>query len=100
MESLSNSEVESDNLSESDIDPFDILYGEMDEDSFHQMMEGNDWTYYPLFSDKEFLHEDWHKYTCIESCAAIGNTRHGCILGQIFRVSEKLMTQVVHCYLK
>ena len=41
-------------------------------------MEGNDWTYYPLFSDKEFLNEDWHKYTCIESCAAIGNARHGC----------------------
>ena len=54
------------------------MYGEMDEDSFHQMMEGNDWTYYPLFSDKEFLNEDWHKYTCIESCAAIGNARHGC----------------------
>ena len=50
----------------------------MDEDSFHQMMEGNDWTYYSLFSDKEFLNEDWHKYTYIESCAAIGNTRHGC----------------------
>ena len=78
MESLSNSEVESDNLSESDIDPFKTMYGEMDEDSFHQMMEGNDWTYYPLFSDKEFLNEDWHKYTCIESCAAIGNARHGC----------------------
>ena len=41
-------------------------------------MEGNDWTYYPLFSDKEFLNEDWHKYTCIESCAAMGNARHGC----------------------
>ena len=40
---------------------------------FHQMMEGNDWTYYPLFSDKEFLNEDWHKYTYIELCAAIGN---------------------------
>ena len=78
VESLSNSEFESDNLSESDIDPFETMYGEMDEDSFHQMMEGNDWTYYPLFSDKEFLNEDWHKYTCIESCAAIGNARHGC----------------------
>ena len=65
-------------MSESDIDPFETMYGEMDEDSFHQMMEGNDWTYYPLFSDKEFLNEDWHKYTCIESCAAIGNARHGC----------------------
>ena len=50
----------------------------MDEDSFYQKMEGNDWTYYPLFSDKEFLNEDWHKYTCIESCAPIGNARHGC----------------------
>ena len=76
--SLSTSEVESENLSESDIDPFETMYGAMDEDSFHQMMEGNDWTYYPLFSDKEFLNEDWHKYTCIESYAAIGNARHGC----------------------
>ena len=78
VDSGSNSEVESDNLSKSDIDPFETMYGEMDEDSFHQMMEGNDWTYYPLFSDKEFLNEDWHKYTCIESCAAIGNARHEC----------------------
>ena len=50
----------------------------MDEDSFYQMMEGDDWTYSPLFSDKEFLNEDWHKYTCIESYAAIENARHGC----------------------
>ena len=71
------SEVES-NESESDIDPFTTMYGEMDEDSFHHMMEGNDWTYSPLFSDKEFLNEDWHKYTCTETCAAIGNARHGC----------------------
>ena len=78
VKSLGTSDVESGNLSESDIDPFETMYGEMDEDSFHQMMEGNDWTYYPLFSDKEFLNEDWHKYTCIESCAAIGNARHGC----------------------
>ena len=54
------------------------MYGDMDEDSFHHMMEGNDWTYSPLFSDKEFLNEDWHKYTCTETCAAIGNARHGC----------------------
>ena len=27
---------------------------------------------------KNILNEDWHKYTCIESCAAIGNARHGC----------------------
>ena len=38
------SEVESANLSKSDIDPFETMHGEMDEDSFHQMMEGNDWT--------------------------------------------------------
>ena len=31
-----------------------------------------------FFSDKEFLNEDWHKYTCTETCAAIGNARHGC----------------------
>ena len=55
MKSLSNLEVESDNLSESDIDPFETMYGEMDEDSFCQMMEGNDWTYYSLFNDKECL---------------------------------------------
>ena len=78
VKSLSTSDVESENLSESYIDPFETMYGEMNEDSFHQMMEGNDWTYYPLFSDKEFLNEEWHKYTCIESCAAIGNARHGC----------------------
>ena len=64
--------------SESDIDPFTTMYGDMDEDSFHRMMEGNDWTYSPLFSGKEFLNEDWHKYTCTETCAAIGNARHGC----------------------
>ena len=31
-----------------------------------------------MFSDKEFLNEDWHNYTCIESCAAIEDARHGC----------------------
>ena len=77
-ELFSSPEVESDHLSESDIGPFDILYGEMDEDSFHQKVEGNDLTYYPLFSDKEFLNEDWHNYTCIESCSAIEDARHGC----------------------
>ena len=77
-ELFSDPEVESDNLSESDIGYCNILYGEIDEDNFHQEMKGNDLTYYPLFSDKEFLNEDWHNYTCIESCAAIGNARHGC----------------------
>ena len=61
MESQEISEVESYNLSESDIDPFETMYGEMDEDSFHQMMEGNDQIYASLFSDKGFLNEDWHK---------------------------------------
>ena len=79
MESQDISEVESDHLSESNIDPFETMYGEMDEDSFHRMMEGNDdWTYSPLFSDKEFLNEDWHEYTYTKPCAAIGNARHGC----------------------
>ena len=78
MESQHISEVESNNLSESDIDPFETMYGEMDEDSFHRMMEGNDWTYSPLFSDKKILNDGWHKYTCTEPCAAIGNARHGC----------------------
>ena len=50
----------------------------MDEDNLHQKMEGNDWTCCSLFSDKGFLNEDWHNYTCIESCAAIGDARHGC----------------------
>ena len=54
------------------------MYGEIDEDNFHQKMEGNDLTYYPLFSDKEFLNEDWHNYTCIESCATIEDAKHGC----------------------
>ena len=36
-------EVES-NERESDIDPFTTMYGDMDEDSFHRMMEDNDWT--------------------------------------------------------
>ena len=44
MELDNISEVES-NDSESDIDPFTTMYGEMDEDSFHHMMEGNDWTH-------------------------------------------------------
>ena len=74
-ELFSSPKVESDNLSESDIGPFDILYGEMDEENFHQKMEGNDLTYY---KNKEFLDEDWHNYTCIESCAAIEDARHGC----------------------
>ena len=90
------SEVESITTSESNIDPFETMYGEMDEESFHRMMEGNDWTYSPLFSDKEFLNEDWHKYTCTETYAAIGTWFWTYLLGQIFRVSKKLMTQVVH----
>ena len=33
------------------------MYGEMDEENFHRIMEGNDWNYSPLFSDKEFKNE-------------------------------------------
>ena len=44
-ELFSSPEVESDNLSELDIGPFDILYGEIDENNFHQEMKGNDLTY-------------------------------------------------------
>ena len=43
-ELFSSHEIESDNLSESDIGPFDILYGEMDEDNFYSKMKGNDLT--------------------------------------------------------
>ena len=35
MEFQDISEVESDNLGESNIDPFETMYGEIDEDSFH-----------------------------------------------------------------
>ena len=61
LESQGISEVQSHNVIESDIDPFETIYGKMDEDSFHQMMEGNDEICAPLFSDKVFLNEDWHK---------------------------------------
>ena len=78
MELQGISEAGSITISESDIDPFETMYGEMDEDIFHMMMEGNDWTYSPLFSDKEFQNYGWPKYTCTETCAAIGNAMHGC----------------------
>ena len=78
VESQGISEVESHNLIESDINPFETMFGKSDGVSFHQMMEGNDQIHVPLFSDKEFLNEDWHKYTCTESCAANRNARHGC----------------------
>ena len=81
------SEVES-NDSESDIDSFTTMYGEMGEDSFHRMVEGNDWTYSPLFSDKEFLNEDWHKYTCTETCAVIGNAPLGTDLQSIREIDD------------
>ena len=57
---------------------FKTMYEEKNEDLSDQMMEGNDQIYAPLFSDKEFLNEDGHKYICTESCAAIGNAWHGC----------------------
>ena len=74
-------EVES---KESDIDPFEddysfeVLYGETIQDSCHGMREGNVQIDTSLFSDIGFLNEDWDNYTCTESCAAIGNARHGC----------------------
>ena len=73
-------------MNESDIDPFEsdysleIQYGKMNQESCHKMIEGNDQIDTPLFSDMGFLNEDWNKYTCTESCAAIGNARHGCKL--------------------
>ena len=54
------------------------MYEEKNEDSFEQNMEGINQIQTSLFSDKVFLNEDWHKHTCTESCAAIGNARHGC----------------------
>ena len=54
------------------------MYEEKNEDNIDQKIEGNDQIYAPLFSDKVFLNEDWHRNTCTESCAAIGNARHGC----------------------
>ena len=30
---------------------------------------------HPLFSDKEFLNDGWHRYTCTETCAAIGKCK-------------------------
>ena len=74
-----NTKVESKDLIESDIDLVEIfktMYEE-NEDSFDQKMEGIDQIQTSLFSDKVFLNEDWHKHTCTESCAAIGNARHG-----------------------
>ena len=107
VESQEILEVESNNLNESDINPFEIdysfemLYGKMDQESCHKMTEGNDQICTTLFSDKGFLNKDWNKYTCTESCAAIGMEGMDVSLsGQTFRVSEKLMTQVVHCYLR
>ena len=84
VESQGILEVESNKLKESDIDPFEsdysleILYGKMNQESCHRMIEGNDQIDTSLFSDMGFLNEDWNKYTCTESCAAIGNARHGC----------------------
>ena len=81
VKSKENTKVESKDLIESDInlvDNFKTMYEEKNEDSFDQKMEGNDQIHTSFFSDKVFLNEDWHKHTCTESCAAIGNARHGC----------------------
>ena len=84
VESQKILEVESNKLKMPDIDPFendyslDILYGKMNQESCHIMREGNVQIDTSLFSDMGFLNEDWNNYTCTESCAAIGNARHGC----------------------
>ena len=84
VESQEILEVESNKLNESDIDPFEtdcsleILYGKMNQESCHKMIEGNDQIDTSLFSDMGFINEDWNKDTCTESCAAIGNGRQGC----------------------
>ena len=84
MESQEILEVESNKLKMPDIDPFEndysleILYGKMNQESCHKMREGNVQIDNSLFSDMGFLNEDWNKYTCTESCADIGNARHGC----------------------
>ena len=83
VESQEILEVESNKLKVSDIDPFEsdysleILYGKMNQESCHKMIEGNDQIDTPLFIDMGFLNKDWNKYICTESCAAIGNARHG-----------------------
>ena len=50
----------------------------MNQESCHEMGEGNVQIDTSLLSAMEFLNEDWNKYTCTESCATIGNVRHGC----------------------
>ena len=80
VKSKENTKVESKDLIESDndlVEIFKTMYEEKNEDSFVQKMEDNDQIHTSLFSDKVFLNEDWHKHTCTESCAAIGNARHG-----------------------
>ena len=81
VKSQENTKVEFKDLIESIVDLVDIfktMYEEKNEDSFDQKMKGNDQIHTSLFSDKVFLNEDWHKHTCTESCATIGNVRHGC----------------------
>ena len=80
--SKENTKVESKDLIESDIDLVEIfktMYEE-NEDSFDQKIGGSDQIQTSMFSDIVFLNEDWHKHTCTESCAVIGNARHGCEL--------------------
>ena len=88
-------------MSEPDIDPFETMYGEMDEDSFHQMMEGNDWTYIHCLVIKNSLMRISINTHVLSQCAAIGNARHGCeSLGTDIQSIRELMPKVVHCYLK
>ena len=84
VESQKILEVESNKLKMPDIAPFEndysleILYGETNQGGCHIMREGNVQIDTSLFSDMGFLNEDWNKYTCTESCAAIEDARHGC----------------------
>ena len=106
MKSQKVSEMESKDLIESAIDLVEIFKNHVlrkNDAGIDQIIVGNDQIDSPLFSDsdKEFLNEDWHNYTCTESCAAIGNARHGCkSLGTDIQSIRELMTQVVHFYLK
>ena len=84
VESQKILEVESNKLKMPDIDPFEddysleTLYGEVDQESYHVMREGNVQIDTSLFSDMGFLNENWNNYTCTESCAAKEDARHGC----------------------
>ena len=53
------------------------LYGEMEDDDFHRMMNVDDLTYSIAFSDEVFDNGEWHTYAGLETCNVIKPTRHG-----------------------